>query len=127
MVQMDIDRSESFDMEHFEAGEYIFRQGDYGDKLYVIIEGEVEIIHNQDGSEQVLAVLGKNKYFGEMSVFSKDEQKRMTSVRTRTPVDMMCVTRADFNMLVKHIPVIKLVFEKEIKLRRKENVKKLKE
>ena len=38
------------DYKHFKKGEYIFRQGDPGDVMYAIVEGEVEIA--VDGSQR---------------------------------------------------------------------------
>jgi len=50
-------------------GEYIFRQGDPGDKLYLIIEGKVRISRTVPGmGEEALAVLGPGEAFGEMSL-----------------------------------------------------------
>jgi CRP-like cAMP-binding protein len=50
-------------------GEYIFREGDPGDKLYLIIEGKVRISRTVPGmGEEALAVLGPGEAFGEMSL-----------------------------------------------------------
>ena len=43
LVQLRLDPSGNITREHFEAGEAIFRQGDVGDRLYVIQKGEVEV------------------------------------------------------------------------------------
>jgi len=49
IVQLKIERSASFGREHFEPQEIIFRQGDRGDRLYFIIDGEVEIAKQDPG------------------------------------------------------------------------------
>ncbi len=62
-----------------------------------------------------------------MGIFCEENQKRMSSIRTRTSVDLIRITRADFNVLIKHMPSIKQIFEKEIKRRRKDNIEMQKE
>jgi putative ABC transport system ATP-binding protein len=48
-------------------GEILFRQGDRGDLVYVVEEGEIEIFQvRADGSEEHLAVIGASNYFGEL-------------------------------------------------------------
>jgi putative ABC transport system ATP-binding protein len=50
------------------AGETVFRQGDPGELVYVIDEGEVEILRElAGGGEEVMVKLGRGKYFGELA------------------------------------------------------------
>ncbi len=123
LVQLKIEPSESFSMEHFEAGDHIFTQGDPGDKMYVMVRGEVEVIYNEGKpNEQIIARLGAKQYFGEKSLFVGEP--RSASVRTLTNVDVMTISRADFDLLTRNIPGIKDVFEKEIARRDQENLSK---
>src|SRR5262249_38735146 len=46
--------------EHFEPGQDVFRQGDLGDRIYAILEGEAEVIVG----DQILARLGPGELFG---------------------------------------------------------------
>ncbi|GAA1913727.1 Crp/Fnr family transcriptional regulator [Nocardioides lentus] len=51
-------------------GEVLFREGDSGDKLYVVLEGKVKLGRTSaDGRENLLAVLGPGQMFGELSLF----------------------------------------------------------
>jgi CRP/FNR family transcriptional regulator, cyclic AMP receptor protein len=53
----------------FTRGGYVFREGDRGDKLYIIIEGKVRISRTIPGmGEEALAILGPGEAFGEMSL-----------------------------------------------------------
>lgn len=55
--------------ERFPAGETIFREGDPGEKLYFVLDGEVRISKQLPGSgEEALAILGRGELFGEMSL-----------------------------------------------------------
>lgn len=51
-------------------GEILFSEGDPGDRLYVIIDGKVKLgMKSSDGRENLLAVLGPQQMFGELSFF----------------------------------------------------------
>src|SRR6185437_9333275 len=50
------------------AGELIVRQGDAGDKFYLIREGKVEVIVKDDQGERVVATLETGNVFGEQAL-----------------------------------------------------------
>lgn len=51
-------------------GHVVFREGDAGDRLFVILDGKVKITRAAaDGRENVLSVLGPAEMFGELSLF----------------------------------------------------------
>ena len=51
-------------------GETIFREGDDGHGMYVIVRGKVKLARTaRDGRENLLALLGVGDMFGELSVF----------------------------------------------------------
>jgi len=55
----------------FPAGEVIVRQGDPGEKFYIIVEGEVKVIQSHDGAEPVeVAILRPPHYFGEIALLT---------------------------------------------------------
>jgi len=56
----------------FHDGDVIIRQGDVDDCMYVIQEGQVEIVLENQGQENVLSVLDTGDFFGEMALFDKD-------------------------------------------------------
>jgi putative ABC transport system ATP-binding protein len=50
------------------AGEFLFRQGDPGDLVYLIQSGEIEIVREKDdGQEEHVTVIGTGGYFGELA------------------------------------------------------------
>lgn len=66
--------------QRFGADETIFEEGDVGDALFVIAEGEVTVLsHNARGEEKQLAQLGAPEFFGEMSLI--DKAHRSATVR----------------------------------------------
>ncbi|MEM6454908.1 MAG: cyclic nucleotide-binding domain-containing protein [Acidobacteriota bacterium] len=55
------------------ANEVIFREGDPGDRMYIILEGQVMISKQIVGAgEEALAVLGRGDYFGEMALIDHE-------------------------------------------------------
>ncbi|MBN1652401.1 MAG: cyclic nucleotide-binding domain-containing protein [Deltaproteobacteria bacterium] len=51
------------------TGTYVFREGDLGDKLYIVLQGKVRISRTVPGmGEEALAILGPGEAFGEMSL-----------------------------------------------------------
>jgi len=51
-------------------GDVLFREGDSGDRLYVVTEGKIKLGRTSaDGRENLLAILGPGQMFGELSVF----------------------------------------------------------
>ncbi len=74
--------------QRYEAGQEIVRQGDVGRRLFVIVEGEVEVVReNDDGEETPLARLGPGQHFGEMAIFQS--VRRTATVRAATPVEVL--------------------------------------
>jgi len=72
------------------AGEAICRQGEEGDRFYVIHEGEAEVI--ADGS--VVATVGPGDGFGEIALLR--DTPRTSTVRASTPMRLFTLERSDF-------------------------------
>jgi len=94
--------------QHFEPGDIIFEQGDLGNSVYVIEEGECEALREQDGEWKLLATLSRGEYFGEMALLSN--QTRNATVRVRTATDVLIIPKADFNKLRHSVPAFGEVF-----------------
>jgi CRP-like cAMP-binding protein len=52
----------------YEGGDVIFREGDAGDTMYVILSGEVEITQTREGKVVELARLKRGDFFGELAL-----------------------------------------------------------
>ena len=53
-----------------ERAEWIFKEGDPGESLYLIKSGMVQIVKEINGTDVTLATLSDNEVFGEMALFS---------------------------------------------------------
>jgi NADH dehydrogenase len=101
--------------QHFEPGDIIFQQGDLGDSVYVIEEGECEVLREQKGEQELLSTLRPGEYFGEMALLS--DKTRNATIRTRTVMNVLIIPKADFNKLRQSVPGFEDVFSELAKRR----------
>jgi len=85
--------------ERFVSGEFIFREGEHGNRLYLIVDGEVRISRDVPGiGEEALAILKAGALFGEMAVFDRTE--RSTHAISNGGTTALTISRPDFEMLL---------------------------
>src|SRR3954447_1016887 len=91
----------NYEISSFGEGEWIIRQGDERSALYMILEGEVTtVIDDQD-----IRVLPKGSFFGEVSVLL--DEPTSASIVTRTPVTCLLVPDDEVeDFLVSHPQVM---------------------
>ncbi len=77
----------------YQDGEIIIRQGGKGDCMYVILEGQVEIISEVENQEIRLAVGGEGDFFGEMAIFEREV--RGATVRALGQVRVLTVDKSN--------------------------------
>jgi CRP-like cAMP-binding protein len=80
------------------AGDTIVRQGAPADKFFIIVDGEVEVVHEQDGQMRRLATLTNGQFFGEMAILR--DTPRMATVRAVGPTTLFAMERDAFRGLV---------------------------
>src|SRR5262249_33249956 len=116
IVQLKTDTPVGLRREHFEAGATIFHEGDRGDLLYVVLEGEVEVLQSVAGRGEVtLRRLGRGECFGEIALIS--DRPRTATVRSLTPVNVLAVDREAFQTLFASLPPLRGFFEQLIAAR----------
>lgn len=80
-------------------GTKIFQHGDAGDKLYLILEGQVRISRDVPGmGEEALAVLGPGQVFGEMALL--DESPRSADARVHSRCRVLAIPKDGFDDLL---------------------------
>lgn len=94
--------------QHFEPGDVIFHQGDLGDSVYVIQQGECDVLKEQSGVASTLATLRAGEYFGEMAVLS--DKTRNATIQARTAMEVLLIPKRDFDTLRKSVPAFGEVF-----------------
>lgn len=87
----------------FAADEVVFRQGDAGDAMYVVLSGQVEISLPLPGDDRVAVNrLGPGGHFGELALITG--QPRSTQVIAETPVVALRIGHGEFAEIAKHVP-----------------------
>ena len=109
-VQMRLTRQPAIARQHFETGEVVFRQGDLGDNVYLIQSGECDVFRETNGRQSPVATLGPGDCFGEMALLN--DVTRNATVRVRTSMDVLLLSKDDFDALKTSIPVFGDVFRR---------------
>lgn len=91
------------DVVNLSSGEILFREGDPGEHLYVVVSGELEILMAPGTSDElILNLLHAGEYLGEMSLIQPGGL-RTASARARGDVVLLSMSRDQFrDLLVRH-------------------------
>ena len=86
----------------YPEGAVIIRQGEVGDCMYVVQEGQVEVVKEMGGKEVRLAVLAEGEPFGEMALFEREV--RSATVRVLNEARVLTVEKRTFLRRVHEDP-----------------------
>ncbi|RMF59301.1 MAG: response regulator [Calditrichaeota bacterium] len=108
----------------YDANEVICKIGDPGDKMYIIISGQVKVVvtSEKDQEEKLIATLGAGDYFGEMSLLTGEP--RSASVITTEPSEMFILHKSDFDVIIERFPSITLSMGKIMSQRLRDTLQK---
>ncbi|CAG9585544.1 unnamed protein product [Danaus chrysippus] len=95
--------------EFFSAGTAVVRQGDRGDKFYIIRGGTVVVSkREEDGGDRRVGSLGRGQYFGEQALLHED--RRLATVTAMPPgVECLTLERGPFTELLGNLEELKNV------------------
>ncbi len=97
----------------YTAGATIFKEGEPGNRLFLVLEGEVRISRNIPAAgEEALAILKRGACFGEMAVF--DRSDRSTDAIANSRCTLLTISRADFELLLEFNPDLALTVLKAL-------------
>ncbi len=100
---------------HYVRGETVFRKGDVGAELYVIVDGEIRIHVDHGGQEVTLARHSGGSVVGEMSVF--DDQPRSAGAQATMDTTARVLRRDRLQAIVHEHPEVLLEFIKNLSQR----------
>jgi len=83
-----------------QTGDILFREGDSGEEMFVVLEGSVRL--SKGGRD--LAVMGRGKYFGEMSLLRN--VPRSATATADEAVRVAVINKGNFDLLVRENPVL---------------------
>ncbi len=82
------------------SGVDVFHEGEAGRDLFVILDGEVEVLRrSKRGHETRVALLGPGDWFGEMSIL--DVLPRSATMRVVAPAQLLRFTAHDLDVLYR--------------------------
>lgn len=92
------------------AGEILFREGDAGDGLYVVVRGSVRISKQGATGEEALAVLESPAFFGEMALI--DLSARAADAIVNEDSELFFIPLQDLRSLIEiqHRIALKILF-----------------
>ena len=82
----------------YKAGDTVFKEGEPGDQMYVVLEGEVEIIVH----DKVVETVGVDNFLGEMALI--DARPRSASAIAKTDCKLAAINQNRFKFLVQQTP-----------------------
>ncbi len=86
--------------ERYPPRKAIIRQGERGDRFYIVRRGQVEVVaRNESGSSDVVNRLGRGESFGELALLH--DAPRNATCRASVPTEVLSLSRKDFEKLVK--------------------------
>ncbi|MFH1243471.1 MAG: Npt1/Npt2 family nucleotide transporter [Pseudomonadota bacterium] len=109
------------------AGEVIIKEGEWGDTMYLIIDGDVSVTKEagaKGGRQVELGRIGAGNYFGEMALF--EDAARSATIRTVNPSRLLVLHKREFTEIVREYPQIALHICKALSERIRELHEKVK-
>ncbi|MBO0904770.1 cyclic nucleotide-binding domain-containing protein [Jiella sonneratiae] len=105
----------AFGAEHrrLRAGEFVFRENARADAGFVVVTGEVVLIHGRGDDAKVLARHGPGALLGELCLIT--ETSRPASARTETACDLIRVSRALFRRMLEEYPEFAVTLHQRIR------------
>ena len=92
-----------------QQGEVLFDEGEKGEVMYLIREGQIKITKGSAGDEKVLAVLKEGDFFGEMAII--DGSPRSAGAVAASSVSLLVIDKETFKSKIKENPLIEYVLE----------------
>jgi CRP-like cAMP-binding protein len=111
--------------EELAAGEYVFREGELGTEMFILQEGQVEILKTVGGIDEQLAVLEKGDFFGEMSLL--EDLPRTASARAVTDCKVIRINGSTFDQMLRSKPEIAVRIMRKLSRRLRQTDQMLRE
>ena len=99
----------------FNAGDWIIREGDKGETIYIISQGRVSVYKKRLEEEIQISTLGEGEFFGEFSFFMS--HRRQASVKAEEEVEVLVIEKEELDKIVEEYPRVSDILVKFYKER----------
>jgi CRP-like cAMP-binding protein len=97
--------SQPIQRKSYAANTLLFRKGEPGDTMMMILQGDVRIfLYDEHGNEITLRTLKAGQILGELAVL--DRKSRLASATALTPLELLVLQRDDFLRLLRERPPV---------------------
>lgn len=97
--------------------EFVFHEGDFGEKVYFVIEGQLSVLTKNSNKE--IAKIKKGDFFGEIALFKN--RPRNASVKAITFCHLYYLDKNSFDLLIPKYPLISKKIEEKVLEREKQD------
>lgn len=112
----------------YKAKTQVLQQGEISNMLYLILEGSVSVMvedESQEGHMMVVAYLNPGDFVGEMGLFEEEEQVRSAMVVAKTQCEIAEISYERFHQIRGQFPDILYAISRQISVRLRQTTRKL--
>ena len=99
--------------ESYPKGAFVFKEGDFGDTMYLVESGQVAVVSGESG--EIIASMGPGAFVGEISLLLA--QPRTASLQVMIDAELWALRKNDFEKLLSTRPSIGLEMMRELSQR----------
>lgn len=109
----------------FEAGQYIFQQGETGHAFYIVLSGRFRALKNSEEGIYILGDISAGEPIGEFSLFTREQHSAAVVALRKSTV--LCIEDDEYLALIKEFPKFAITLTKFVidRLRRNAQQKKI--
>lgn len=90
----------------FQEDQIVFRQGEIGDSMYIIVDGTVDVIVDTPDGNLTIANVGKNDFFGEIAILC--DVPRTATIKATSELTTLKIAKDLFYRLATEFPQMAL-------------------
>ncbi len=87
-------------------GTVLFKQGEVGDDMFIVLNGKIELLAVANGKERPISLVGPGEFLGEQSLINQNSYQRAFTARTKTEVAALRLTAKQMGVLQKQSPQV---------------------
>jgi CRP-like cAMP-binding protein len=85
----------------YQPGSVIIRQGDEGERFYIVIRGQADVVLEHPGGDHILVdTLGPGRYFGEIALLRGGRRTATVRASADGPVEVAALDAAHFRDMI---------------------------